>query len=155
MALQHEIIEFEEKQRSDVVHLWETCELTRPWNDPDRDIDRVLQHEVGKLFILKRNDSVNDKVLGSVMVGYDGHRGSVYYLAVHPDFQKQDLGRILMDHSENYLRSLGCPKLNLNIRTTNLTVIEFYDRLGYLEDEVVTMSKRLITDEKQDQHRQQ
>jgi len=142
MLLEYEIIEFEEKYREDVIHLWKICDLTRPWNDPNKDIDRKLTDNTGKLFLLKKGDLI----LGSVMVGYDGHRGSVYYLSIHPDFQKKNLGRMLMNHSENYLLTLGCPKLNLMVRTSNLPVIEFYDRLGYQRDEVVVLSKRLITD---------
>jgi ribosomal protein S18 acetylase RimI-like enzyme len=138
-----EIIEFEEKYRGDVVALWKACELTRPWNNPDRDIDRVLKNQTGKLFLLIKKDHVS----GSVMVGYDGHRGSVYYLSVHPDLQRANLGSTLMEHAENYLLTLGCPKLNLMVRTTNLPVIGFYERLGYQKDEVVTMSKRLISDQ--------
>ena len=151
MSPQHEIIEFKEKYRSDVVHLWETCGLTRPWNDPGRDIDRILSDKTGRLFLLREHN----KVIGSVMVGYDGHRGSVYYLAVHPDFQKKELGRMLMEHSESYLLELGCPKLNLMVRSSNLPVIEFYERLGYEKNEVVVLGKRLISDQKQHQHRQQ
>lgn len=145
MSTDNDILEFEERFRKDVIDLWDTCDLTRPWNDPDRDIDRVLSHQTGKIFLLIERD----QLAGSVMVGYDGHRGSVYYLSVHPDLQKKDLGRRLMIHSEDYLKSLGCPKLNLNVRTTNLPVIGFYDRLGYENDEVVTLSKRLISDQKQ------
>jgi ribosomal protein S18 acetylase RimI-like enzyme len=143
MPREYEIIEFEEKYRYDVIHLWDICDLTRPWNDPARDIDRKLTDHTGKLFLLKKDELI----LGTVMVGYDGHRGSVNYLAVHPDFQKKNLGRMLMNHSENYLLALGCPKLNLMVRTSNLPVIEFYERLEYQKDEVVVFSKRLITDE--------
>ena len=142
MPNEYEIIEFEERYRNDVVDLWTICDLTRPWNDPNRDIDRKLTDNTGRLFLLKQADLI----LGSVMVGYDGHRGSVNYLAVHPDFQKKNLGRMLMNHSENYLLALGCPKLNLMVRTSNLPVIEFYERLEYQKDEVVVFSKRLITD---------
>ena len=142
MSSKYEIIEFGEEHRNDVAHLWEICGLTRPWNDPNRDIDRKLADRTGKLFLLKEGD----RVIGSVMVGYDGHRGSVNYLAVHPDSQKKQLGRMLMKHSEDYLLALGCPKLNLMVRTSNLPVIEFYERLEYQKDEVVVFSKRLITD---------
>ena len=141
MPLEYEIIEFDEKYGKDLIDLWKICDLTRPWNDPDRDIDRKLTDHTGKLFLLKKHDLI----LGSVMVGYDGHRGSVYYLSIHPDFQKKNLGRMLMKHSEDYLLTLGCPKLNLMVRTSNLEVIEFYDRLGYQKDEVVVLSKRLMT----------
>ena len=139
MPPDYKIIEFEERYRDDVIHLWRICDLTRPWNDPNKDIDRILSDQTGKLFLVRKHN----KVLGSVMVGYDGHRGSVYYLSVHPDYQKKSLGRMLMKHSEDYLLTLGCPKLNLMVRTSNLPVIEFYDQLGYRKDEVVVLSKRL------------
>ena len=142
MSSEYEIIEFGEEHRNDVIHLWEICGLTRPWNDPNRDIDRKLADRTGKLFLLKEGD----RVIGSVMVGYDGHRGSVNYLAVHPDSQKKQLGQMLMKHSEDYLLALGCPKLKLMVRTSNLPVIEFYERLEYQKDEVIVFSKRLITD---------
>jgi ribosomal protein S18 acetylase RimI-like enzyme len=141
----YKIIEFEERYRDDVIHLWNICDLTRPWNDPNKDIDRILSDQTGKLFIVRKHN----KVLGSVMVGYDGHRGSVYYLSVHPDYQKKSLGRLLMNRSEEYLLTLGCSKLNLMVRTSNIPVIEFYGRLGYEKDEVVVLGKRLITDQKQ------
>jgi ribosomal protein S18 acetylase RimI-like enzyme len=136
----YEIIEFKEEHREDVIHLWEICGLTRPWNDPSKDIDRKLTDHTGKLYLLKKDDLI----LGSVMVGYDGHRGCVYYLSVHPDFQGKNLGRILMEQSEKYLLSLGCPKLNLMVRTSNLPATEFYERLGYQKDEVIVFSKRLM-----------
>jgi ribosomal protein S18 acetylase RimI-like enzyme len=142
MPREYEIIEFEEKYRDEVIHLWDICDLTRHWNDPNRDIDRKLTDHTGKLFLLKKDELI----LGTVMVGYDGHRGSVNYLSVHPDSQGKSLGRMLMNHSENYLLALGCPKLNLMVRTSNLLVIKFYERLEYQKDEVVVFSKRLITD---------
>jgi len=145
MHTEFEIIEFEERYRNDVIELWKACALTRPWNDPDRDIDRIQSDRTGKLFLMVRDGQLT----GSVMTGYDGHRGSVYYLSIHPDARKRELGKRLMEHCENYLRSLGCPKLNLMVRTSNLPVIQFYDRLGYEEDEVVVFSKRLIVDPEQ------
>lgn len=145
MTNEYEIIEFEERYRRDVIDLWKICDLTRSWNDPDKDIDRKLADQTGKLFLLRKEE----RVLGCVMAGYDGHRGSVYYLAVHPDFQNKDLGRMLMNHSEDYLLALGCPKLNLMVRTSNTDVIEFYHRIGYQKDEVVVLSKRLIVDHEQ------
>ena len=111
-------------------------------NIREEDIDRVTESQTGKLFLLIKQDQVS----GTIMVGYDGHRGSVYYVSVHPDFQRENLGSMLMKHAEEYLLTLRCPKLNLNVRNTNLGVIAFYDRLGYEKDEVVAMSKRLIID---------
>ena len=142
MSPEYEIFEFEEKYRRDVVDLWKACDLTRPWNDPDKDINRVIKSQAGKLFLLVKHGQVS----GSVMVGYDGHRGSVYYLSVHPDFQREHLGSMLMKCAEEYLLTLGCPKLNLMVRTTNLAVVQFYERLGYQEEEVLVFGKRLIID---------
>lgn len=81
------------------------------------------------------------------MVGYEGHRGWINYLAVDPDHQRLGYGRALMAEAERLLRAEGCPKINLQIRATNQGVIEFYRRLGYAVDEVVSMGKRLEHDD--------
>lgn len=138
----YEIVEFRENDRDQVINLWRICELTRSWNDPGRDIDRNQADPAGKIFLLKKDGLI----VGSVMVGYDGHRGWVYYLSVHPDHRNRNLGRILMTHSEDYLKALGCPKLNLMVRSSNRLVMEFYERLDYLRDDVTVMSKRLTSD---------
>jgi ribosomal protein S18 acetylase RimI-like enzyme len=80
------------------------------------------------------------------MAGYDGHRGSAYYLGVHPDYQGQDYGHQIMEAVEQMLMAMGCPKLNILIRSSNSKVIKFYEALGYHVDEVSSMGKRLITD---------
>lgn len=80
------------------------------------------------------------------MAGYDGHRGSVFYLAVSPDYQGQGLGTLMMQHVEFSLTALGCPKLNIVVRSSNKKVLEFYNRLGYGTDEVFSLGKRLIPD---------
>ena len=83
---------------------------------------------------------------GSVMVGYDGHRGWVNYLAVDPAYQGQGLGRLLMREAERRLLAAGCPKVNLQVRTSNEHPVAFYRHLGYGTDDVVSMGKRLIDD---------
>jgi ribosomal protein S18 acetylase RimI-like enzyme len=88
----------------------------------------------------------DDELIGSVMVGYEGHRGWVNYLAVHPGHQRQGLGRVLMDEAERRLRELGCAKVNLQIRTSNEATVEFYRRIGYAFDDVVSMGRRLDDD---------
>jgi len=88
-----------------------------------------------------------DVVLGSVMAGYDGHRGWVNYLAVDSEVRGRGIGRELMAQVERGLRVLGCPKVNLQVRATNAAAIGFYRRLGYLDDEVVSLGKRLLRDE--------
>jgi ribosomal protein S18 acetylase RimI-like enzyme len=136
------VLPFEERYRSEVIALWEKCGLTRPWNDPDKDIDRKLTDENGAFFVLLRQD----KLIGSVMAGYDGHRGSINYLSVDPDYQTVGLGKMLMNRCEAFLTAQGCPKINLMVRQGNEKVLRFYEQLGYAEEKVVSLGKRLIPD---------
>lgn len=126
-----------------VVALWQACGLTRPWNDPHADIARKLG-EQPELFLV---GTVGTELVASAMVGFDGHRGWVYYLAVAPAHRRQSYGRALMQEAERLLAERGCPKLNLQVRSSNAGVIEFYRQLGYAQDEVVTLGKRLIHDQ--------
>jgi ribosomal protein S18 acetylase RimI-like enzyme len=128
--------------REALVALWSICELTRPWNNPHRDIDRKLARDGDNLLVLEEDN----QLIGSVMVGYEGHRGWVNYLAVHPDHQRQGLGRLLMDEAERRLRDLGCAKVNLQVRASNETAREFYRQIGYTIDEAVSFGKRLEHD---------
>src|SRR5438445_7602067 len=95
-----------------IIDLWQACGLTRPWNDPKKDIARKLT-EQPELFLV---GEVDGRPVASAMVGFDGHRGWVYYLAVHPDHQRRDHGRRLMAHAEQLLIERGCPKINLLVR---------------------------------------
>lgn len=128
--------------REPLVALWGRCELTRSWNNPYRDIDRKLARDGGNLLILE----MDGQVIGSVVIGYDGHRGWINYLAVSPDHRGQGLGRLLMADAERRLRDLGCPKVNLQVRSSNEAAIEFYRRIGYAVDDVVSMGRRLGPD---------
>lgn len=134
---------FDPADEDAVVELWRRCDLLRPWNDPRRDAARKLTVQ-RELFLVAVD---GDAVLGSVMAGYDGHRGWVNYLAVDPDARGRGIGRALMAHSERGLLELGCPKVNLQVRATNAAAIGFYRRLGYLDDDVVSLGKRLLRDE--------
>jgi Acetyltransferases len=125
-----------------VIALWETCGLTRPWNDPKRDIERKLT-EQPELFLVGVEEG---RVMATAMVGFDGHRGWVYYLAVDPAHQRQSHGKTLMREAERLLIERGCPKINLLVRTSNQQVIEFYRRLGYQQDDAVSLGRRLISD---------
>ena len=125
-----------------VVQLWHECGLTRPWNDPHADIARKLS-EQPELFLV---GEVESQVIATAMVGFDGHRGWVYYLAVAPAHRKQSNGKALMREAERLLVERGCPKLNLLVRSSNAEVIEFYRKLGYSQDDVVALGKRLILD---------
>lgn len=124
------------------VALWQACGLTRPWNDPHKDIARKLAVQPD-LFLV---GTVDQKLVGTVMGGYEGHRGWINYLAVHPDFQRQGHASVLLQAIEQKFRALGCPKINLQVRSSNLEVLAFYRRHGYLPDEVVCCGKRLIDD---------
>jgi ribosomal protein S18 acetylase RimI-like enzyme len=136
------VLSFEERYRSDVIALWDKCGLTRPWNDPDKDIDRKQTDENGAFFVLLRGE----RLIGSVMAGYDGHRGSINYLSVDPDFQTAGLGKMLMSRCEAFLIARGCPKINLMVRQGNEKVLRFYEQLGYAEETAVALGKRLIPD---------
>ena len=136
------ICKFEETHRKGVISLWERCDMTRPWNDPDKDIDRKLTDRNGGFFVVIEKDAV----IGSVMVSYDGHRGSIYYLSVDPGCQGKGLGKLLMKHCEEFLLELGCPKINLFVRQGNEAVMEFYQQLGFSPEAAVPLGKRLIPD---------
>lgn len=134
---------FLEADREGVIELWERCGLTRAWNDPAVDIDRKLARD-GELLLV---GCVGDEIVASVMAGYDGHRGWVNYLAVDPGAQGAGHGRAIMQAAEDRLLALGCPKVNLQIRTSNLDAVRFYESIGYTMDDVVSMGRRLIDDE--------
>jgi ribosomal protein S18 acetylase RimI-like enzyme len=125
-----------------VVVLWHACGLTRPWNDPHRDIARKLAMQP-ELFLV---GEVDGAIVATAMGGYEGHRGWVNYLAVAVEHRRSGLGARLMQELEQRLLALGCPKLNLQVRSTNNEVLAFYRALGYAQDDVVSMGKRLIPD---------
>jgi ribosomal protein S18 acetylase RimI-like enzyme len=125
-----------------VVSLWHECGVTRPWNDPSKDIARKLR--VQPEWFLVGTDG--EELIATVMAGYDGHRGWVNYLAVAPAHRGHGHGTRLMQHVEQRLLSAGVPKVNLLVRSTNAAVIDFYRRLGYVQDEAVCLVKRLILD---------
>lgn len=128
----------------DVIAVWEACRMTVPWNDPHKDIARKMQVNPELFLVAVAEDG---RVVGTVMGGYEGHRGWINYLAVSPDCQGQGIGRALMDAVEAKLATLGCAKINLQVRTNNRAVIQFYGHLGYHIDDVISLGKRLISDE--------
>lgn len=127
-----------------VVSLWRQCDLVRPWNDPGKDIRRKLQVRPEWFLV----GELNGKIIACVMAGYEGHRGWLNYLAVAPEHRRRGYGQALVAEAERLLRQAGCPKINLQIRTSNHGVIEFYRKLGYSVDDVVSMGKRLEHDDK-------
>ncbi len=134
--------QFRETDRGDVIALWGHCDLLRPWNDPDRDIDRKLTVD-DSMFLIAESDG---RLVGTVMPGYDGHRGWINFLAVDPTLQGGGLGALLMGSAEQLLGDLGCAKINLQIRNENVGAAAFYEKLGYTVDEAISMGKRLVDD---------
>lgn len=127
-----------------VIALWRSCGLLHPSNDPAKDIRRKLQVRPD-LFLAGLLDG---RIIACVMAGYEGHRGWLNYLAVTPEHQRNGHARAIVDEAERLLRAAGCPKINLQVRTSNQGVIEFYRRLGYSVDDVVSLGKRLEHDDK-------
>ena len=129
-----EIRVFRQEDFEEVITLWERCDLLRPWNDPEMDIERKVNHDVS-LFLVAE---VNGEVVGTVMGGYDGHRGSAYYLGVHPEYRAAFAEKLI---------ARGCPKIQIMVREDNDVVLGMYERLGYVHADVLNLGKRLIEDE--------
>lgn len=140
---QYKIRPFTLLDSDEVVAVWQKCGLVVSWNDPHKDIARKMKVNPD-LFLVAE---VNGRLAGTVMGGYEGHRGWINYLAVLPTFHKQGIARALMQTVEEKLLALGCPKINLQVRSSNTAIIQFYGHLGYHIDDVVSLGKRLIPDE--------
>ena len=122
-----------------LVALWEACGLTRPWNDPERDARLAIGGATSVILGLRDAGAL----IASVMTGFDGHRGWVYYLAVAPDRRRAGLGRTMMEAAEAWLRDRGAPKLQLMVRTDNADALGFYEALGLEPQRVVTLGRFL------------
>jgi ribosomal protein S18 acetylase RimI-like enzyme len=130
---------YQPQDEPDVIDLWDRCNLVVPWNDPQQDIWRKLQVQP-ELFLV---GLLENQIVATIMAGYDGHRGWLNYLAVAPQHQQQGLGRSMVAAATAQLKAMNCPKINLQIRSSNPNVIEFYQRLGFKVDDVISMGKRL------------
>ncbi len=135
---------FRREDETQVIKLWECCGLVRPVNDPRRDIARKLAHSP-ELFLV---GTIDDEILATAMAGYDGHRGWINYLAVTPERRNAGFGTLIMAAAELLLRELGCPKINVQVRTTNSLVHEFYEKIGFVEDAVMSLGRRLVHDDR-------
>ncbi len=122
-----------------VIALWRRCGLTRPWNDPASDIAFARRRDNATILIGRDAG----KMVATAMVGHDGHRGWVYYVAVEPDLQRKDFGRTIMVAAEDWLRRQGVEKIMLMVRPDNTKVRAFYDKLGYDVQERVIYAKWL------------
>lgn len=125
--------------REAVIALWQEAGLTRPWNDSIADFDQALANPTSTI-LLARDDT---GLTGTVMAGFDGHRGWVYYLAASPDRQGQGIGRELMKAAERWLIDLGCLRVRLMVRTDNAAANGFYEAIGYDRQDVVTLGRTL------------
>lgn len=110
-----------------VVALWQRCGLTRPWNDPHADIALARRRDNSTILVGRDKDAI----AATIMVGHDGHRGWVYYVAVDPDRQKRGHGRAIMAAAEDWLRAAGISKLQLLVRRENAPANAFYGSLGF------------------------
>ena len=133
---------FELTDEPTVIDLWRQCDLIRPQNDPAKDVRRKLNVQ-SQMFLVAE---LENKIIGTVMAGYEGHRGWINYLAVSPQHRRQGIGTALMQEAERILRLEGCPKINLQVRSANRDVIEFYRKIGFAVDDVVSLGKRLECD---------
>ncbi|AHE56963.1 GNAT family acetyltransferase [Sphingomonas sanxanigenens] len=125
----------------DLAELWTACGLTRPWNDPVRDARAAIEGATS--VVLGVREGEEGRLIASAMVGFDGHRGWVYYLAVAPDRQRAGLGRRMMAAAEQWLRAQGVPKIQLMVREDNHAAIGFYEALGLARQPVVTLGRFL------------
>ena len=134
-----EILRYSSEYQDAVVDLWRKCNLVVPQNDPVEDIQRKLVFQPDLFFVAL----LDGKVVGSIMVGYEGHRGWMNYLAVLPEHQRRGYGRKLVEKAVEELKKLGCLKVNLQVRRSNVSVVELYKHLGFKDDDVVGLGKRL------------
>ena len=137
-----EIRKYRDSDKDDVVALWEeVLRYDSPHNDPSGAIDRKIA--VDDLLLVAVDAS---RVIGTVMGGYDGHRGWIYSLAVAENERHQGVGTALMGKMEQELKALGCLKMNLQVMSSNLGVIEFYEKLGFSVEDRVSMGRRLYNE---------
>lgn len=134
---------FEISDEAAVIDLWRQCELVKSVNDPVKDIRRKLAVNPEWFLV----GTIDGEVIATVMAGYEGHRGWINYLAVHPAHRLNGCGGQIMAEAEKLLRVAGCPKINLQVRTSNQAVVAFYRSIGYRMDDVISLGKRLEHDE--------
>ena len=143
-ARQMEIRNYHLSDESQVIDLWFKCDLVRPWNNPKKDIESKLKVDPD-LFLVGLLDN---RIIAAVMGGYEGHRGWINYLAVDPSHQRKGYGKTIMKEIEERVKAKGAPKINVQIRSTNKSVIDSYKSIGYKIDDVIGMGKRFVEDEK-------
>ncbi|HEX9995796.1 MAG TPA: GNAT family acetyltransferase [Abditibacterium sp.] len=137
-----EIRPFHSDDEGETIALWHECGLIVPWNDPQHDIALKMQSQP-ELFLVGHYDN---RLVASAMGGYDGHRGWMYYVAVAPSHQKRGFGRQIVEALLVQLQKIGCPKANLMVRGSDTQVLAFYEKLGFVPNDVVVLGKHFSTD---------
>lgn len=131
----------EDSDSDAVAALWREVFPHNPfWNIPEKDIAKKLEVQRELFFVAE----IEEEIVGTAMAGYDGHRGWVYYVAVSPNHRREGIGEALMNRVEDELKKIGCIKLNLQVRSSNTGVVEFYKKIGYGVEDHVSMGKLLI-----------
>jgi len=130
---------YEKKDENEVIELWKICNLIVPKNDPNLEINSKVNFQPDLFFI----GLLQKKLISTIMVGYEGHRGWINYLVVHPNYQRKGFGRQLMDYATKILSNMGCQKINIQVRESNRSVIQFYKKLGFTDDKVLSYGKRI------------
>jgi ribosomal protein S18 acetylase RimI-like enzyme len=134
-----EIRVFVEADTDAVIDLWNLTDLTHPNNDPSLDIKRKMNDSPWGFLVAMDGKTI----IGSIMVGYDGHRGWINYLACHPNYRRRGVAKSLMNEAKKLLLERGCPKINLQVRSGNESAVKFYESIGYLDDNVTSFGLRL------------
>lgn len=129
------------EQVDDAVRLWADAGLTRPWNDARADLRRALEGETSTVLAATQDSSTGSALVGTVMVGHDGHRGWMYYLAVDDRWRGRGIGRMLVREAEDWLRLRDVPKAQLMVRGSNSAAVGFYEALGYSDQSVTVLGR--------------
>jgi len=137
-----EIRVFVEADTDAVIDLWQLADLTHPNNDSALDIKRKMNDSPWGFLVAMDGKTI----IGSIMVGYDGHRGWINYLACHPNYRRRGVAKSLMNEAKKLLLERGCPKINLQVRSGNESAVKFYESIGYLNDNVTSFGLRLNPD---------
>ncbi len=131
--------EIEDQDVEAVIALWRACELTRPWNDPYKDISLARGAENSVVLV----GECEGKLAASVMAGHDGHRGALYYVAVEPEFRGRGFGKAAVREAESWLAWQDVTKINILVRAENEAVRGFYEKLGYEINPVLCMGRKI------------
>jgi hypothetical protein len=134
-----DIVTLDQHAATSAVTLWQACGLTRPWNDPYADFTRAVEGTSSAVLGTYDDDGA---LVGTAMVGVDGHRGWVYYVASAPNRRSEGIGRALMAAAEHWVEARGMPKVHVMVRRSNTAVVGFYESLGYDEQDTMVLGRR-------------